>query len=88
LAARVDKMLAAGRITAEEADRVRAASSAGDDVERVVGEIRRRHATEWVAAAVEQDRLSEHEATEVLASVERGDGPGDIRRLRQRRRAE
>jgi hypothetical protein len=88
LAARVDKMLAAGRITTEEAARVRAASEAGEDVERVVGGIRRRHATEWVAAAVEQGRLSEQEAAEVLGAVERGDDPRDNRRLRQRRRGE
>jgi hypothetical protein len=83
LAARVEKMLAAGRITADEAERVRAAPNTGD-LDAVVDEIRRRHAAEWAAAAVANGRITDEEASEILAALERGDDVQSIRRLRNR----
>lgn len=46
LAVRVDKMLTAGRITAEEVNRVRLAADA-DALAAVLGNIPRRHIAEW-----------------------------------------
>jgi hypothetical protein len=75
----VDKMLAAGRITADEAERIRAAATQGD-VDQAVAEIRRRHALEWAATAVGDARLSDDEAADLVAAVERGESPKIIRR--------
>ena len=50
----------------------------------MVDEIRRRHAVEWAAAAVAKGRMTDEEASEILAALERGDDVQSIRRLRNR----
>jgi hypothetical protein len=84
LVARIEKMLAAGRITEDEAARVRAAAETGM-IDDVVREIQVRHAREWLAAAVAEGRVSERDAAEALDRLERGDDPDAIRALRRRR---
>jgi hypothetical protein len=83
LRARVDKMLAAGRVTAEDAARVRAAAD-GDDLGAVVAEIRRRHAAEWVARMVEAGRIEPSEANVMRHRLERGEDPHSLLRSRGR----
>jgi hypothetical protein len=83
LVARIEKMLAAGRITEDEAARVRAAETG--TIDDVVREIQLRHAREWRAAAVAEGRVSERDAAEALDRLERGDDPDAIRALRRRR---
>jgi DNA-binding FrmR family transcriptional regulator len=82
LAARIDKMLAAGRITEDEAAQVWAAAESGT-IDDVVREIQVRHAREWLAAAVAEGRVSERDAAEALDRLERGDDPDAIRALRR-----
>ena len=84
MASRIDKMLAAGRITEEEADRVRAAAESGD-LGTAVNEIRARHVREWVAHQVQAGHLSQADADEVLERAERGEDPGSIRSALRRR---
>ena len=83
--ARVDKLLAAGRITADEAAAIRRAVEAGDDLETAVRAVRLRHAREWVTTAVAQGRLTQADADEALARLEAGEDPSVLRDLRRRR---
>jgi hypothetical protein len=85
LAARVDKMLAAGRVTEDEAARVHTAAEAGADVDAVVGEIRLRHARDWVDREVQRGRMTRADADDILERLGRGDDPGPLRGLRRRR---
>ena len=84
-AARVEKMLASGRISEDEAARVRAAVASGGDVDGAVGQIRLRHAQEWVAAAIGDGRMTQAEADDVLARLAGGEDPRTVRRGRHRR---
>jgi hypothetical protein len=81
LRARVDKMLAAGRVTAEDAARVRAAAD-GDDLGAVVAEIRRRHAAEWLERMVKAGRIELREAEVMRRRLKRGEDPHSVLRSR------
>ncbi|MFN2608770.1 MAG: hypothetical protein ABR511_12915 [Acidimicrobiales bacterium] len=84
LESRLEKMVAAGRVTEAEAAAVRAADAAGD-AEPAIRRIQARHATEWINAAVDKGRLSRVEADEALARLDRGEDPALLRGLRHRR---
>ena len=79
-------MLAAGRVTAEEAARVNAAED-GPEVEAALVAIRRRHATERVQAELAAGRLDKREADSFLERLAAGEDPETLRGLLPRRRA-
>jgi demethoxyubiquinone hydroxylase (CLK1/Coq7/Cat5 family) len=83
--AQVSKMLEAGRITPEEAERLRATEGT-DEFERVVAAIRVRHAGEHMAAAVVQGEMTEEESDAYLERLRSGEHPDGLRaRLRKHR---
>ena len=84
MTARVDKVLAAGRITEDEAERVRNAAECGN-LEPVVGEIRRRHVRDWLVTAVADGRMTQAEADGIVGRLERGEDPRPLRGGRGRR---
>ena len=78
LLARLDKMVAAGRITAEDAVRLRAAGDSAD-LEAEVRRIRLRHATARVDEAVADGGLAPEEAEALLGRVRNGEHPRGLR---------
>ena len=85
IVAQADKMLEAGRITPEEAERLRATEGT-DEFERVVAAIRARHAGAHMAAAVTQGEMTQEEADASLERLRRGEHPDGLRaRLRKHR---
>lgn len=81
---RLDKMVAAGRVTDEEAERVRAAADSGERDE-AVREIRLRHARARVGAEVRDGRVTQDEADLILRRLENGEHPRLLRGLRRRK---
>lgn len=82
---RVEKMLAAGRITEEEAARVRAeATEGGGGAGASVIAIRLRHAREWLERQVAGGHMTQEEADEALDRLGRGEDPSVIRQVRRR----
>jgi len=71
---RVTKMAKAGRVTAEEADRVSSAANA-EELERAVGEIRARHARVRLDTDVAEGRMTESEADLFIERLKRGEDP-------------
>ena len=85
--AQLHKMVQAGRITEDEAARLRAAAGTSE-FDRVMGEIRARHASSRLEAAVRSGEMTEDEATHHLERIEQGEHPSGLRsRLRQNRKA-
>ena len=78
-------MLEAGRVTEEEAEHVRSATGS-DEVGAAVGEIRLRHAKEWLDKAVGDGRLTAEEAATVLERLRTGKDPSALRGLVRERR--
>lgn len=75
---RLDAMVASGRVSEEEAARLRAAEDTAQfDV--VVAGIRARHAQVHTDAAVEADRMSQDEADELLGRVSAGEHSRELR---------
>jgi hypothetical protein len=78
---RLDKMVDAGRLTAEDAERLRAAEpSERDDIVRA---IRLNHVKAKLDPAVHDGRVSQHEADDILSRLANGERPRFLRRLRQ-----
>lgn len=75
---RLDKMLAAGRLTDEEAQRLRSATTA-DGREEVARAIQLRHARARIDEAVENGSVAEAETTALVERLESGE---DLRFLR------
>lgn len=73
-------MVRAGRITPEEAERVRSAAT-DDEREAAIAAIRGRHAGERVAAAVAAGELSPGDADDARRRLAEGEDPEGIRRL-------
>jgi hypothetical protein len=71
---RVTKMLKAGRITEEEAERVRAAAAQGE-ADSVVHEIRLKHIKARVDVAVADGQLAPEEADTLLERAASGERP-------------
>jgi hypothetical protein len=78
---RLDKMVAAGRITDEEAERLRAAEPGQRD--DIVREIRLNHARAKLGGAVEEGRLTQGEADDILGRLAKGERPRFLGRFRQ-----
>jgi polyhydroxyalkanoate synthesis regulator phasin len=80
---RLDAMVASGRITQEEAARVRAAEESGEfDV--AVREIRLRHARARLDQVVEDGRVTKAEADALRERLNKGDDPRIVRSLGRR----
>jgi|SRR5215204_701220 len=77
---RLDRMLARGRITPEEANRVRDAKDQAEQHAALTA-IRTRHARDRVAAAMAEGRIQADEADEVLQRLAEGEDPKAVRRL-------
>jgi polyhydroxyalkanoate synthesis regulator phasin len=81
----VDKMVATGRITKEEADELRATEGT-PQFDVVVGAIRARHAGAHLRAAVAAGEMSQAEANAAVAQLRSGAHPKGLRaRLRMHR---
>ncbi len=78
-------MVTTGRVTEVEAERLRATATPGD-FDDAARDIRRRHVTASVDAAVEDGSLSKQEAEAILERLENGADPRFLRDLRRRLR--
>jgi hypothetical protein len=74
----IDKLLASGQLTDEEAARLRAALAHGGRDE-VVREIRVRHAEAALAGAVQDGRMTQHEADGYLDRLRAGEHSRSLR---------
>ena len=75
----LDRMVAAGRVTTQEAERLRGATDAAG-FEAVLGEIRARHAGPELEAAVQAGQLTGAEAEDLRHRIGHGDHPRGLRR--------
>jgi hypothetical protein len=80
---RLDKMVAAGRLTDDEAARLRAAKSAVER-EDLARAIQVRHARRRIDEAVENGRLTEAEAKDYVDRLDSGEDLKFLRGLRRR----
>jgi hypothetical protein len=78
---RLSRLVAAGRITADDADRVRAAADAGD-AEPEMRRVRLAHARALVDAAVMAGRLSPDDGAAVMSRFEANGDPRPLHTLR------
>ncbi|HEX4434946.1 MAG TPA: hypothetical protein VH012_08945 [Acidimicrobiales bacterium] len=76
---RLDGMVAAGRITTQEASRLRAAAGTAE-FDAVLAGIRARHARAHTDAAVAAGTMSPDDAESSLARVRAGEHSGELRR--------
>jgi len=74
----VDKMLTSGRITEEEAVRLRATEGTAE-FDAAVGEIRARHAGAHMEVAIADGEMSQEEADGYLKSLRNGEHPKGLR---------
>jgi hypothetical protein len=82
---RLDTMVAAGRITPEEAAALRAAEGT-PDFDAATGAIRARHAGKHMEGAITSGEMSKAEASGYLERLRRGEHPEGLRaRLRKHR---
>lgn len=75
---RLDKLVASGRLTADEADQLRAAQLTGQ-AEGVLNSIRARHAAASLRAAVDSGNLNPAEADRILEQIRAGDHTPELR---------
>jgi polyhydroxyalkanoate synthesis regulator phasin len=81
----VDKMVASGRITEEEAAQLRATEGTAE-FDAAVGAIRARHAGAHMEAAIADGEMSKEEADDYLERLREGEHPKGLRtRLRMHR---
>ncbi len=81
----VDKMVASGRITEAEAERLRATEGTADFDAAIAG-IRARHASAQMESAVGAGEMSQEEADRYLDRLRSGEHPEGLRaRLRKHR---
>jgi polyhydroxyalkanoate synthesis regulator phasin len=81
----VDKLVKSGRITEEEAVRLRATEGTGE-FDAAVGEIRARHASAHMDRAIANGEMSQEEADGYLGRLRNGEHPKGLRaRLRKHR---
>lgn len=78
---RLDKLVEAGRITEEEAERLRAAEPGERD--DLIREIRLNHAKAKLDPAVEDGRLTQDEADDILGRLANGERPRFLGPLRR-----
>ena len=81
----LDKMVASGQMTSEEADRLRKTQGT-PEFEAAMLDVRLRHAGERLDSAVSEGQMSRQEADEQLERLRRGEHPKGLRaRLRAHR---
>ena len=82
-----DKLVASGRLTPEEAERLRAADDHADAMQ-VVRDVRTRHASERLDAAVAEGSVSRGEADTIIGRIRGGEHSralhADLARFRAR----
>ena len=78
--ARLDHMVAAGRVTPDEAARLRDADDA-EEFELAMGAIRARHAGARLNAAVDSGHMTRGDADEWKGRLRAGDHPRELRGL-------
>src|ERR1700729_2613926 len=82
----LDRMVSAGRVSPQEAERLREAPDA-DEFEAALGDVRARHASADLDAAVADGHLAQPEADDLLHRLRRGEhAPGLRKNLRQWRK--
>lgn len=82
----LDKMVATGRVTEDEAAALRATSNT-EEFERAMGAIRARHASEHMQSAITAGEMTPKEADGYLDELRRGEHPTGLRaRLSKHRR--
>ena len=74
----LDKMVASGRITEDEATDLRAATGT-EQFQRAVGAIQARHAGEHMESAIAAGEMTQAEADAYLDRLRRGDHPKGLR---------
>lgn len=79
LLAQLDKMVESGRVTDEEAAQLRAAGDDHDQFDRVIRNIRQRHASPKLDAAVQAGEMTAEEATGHLADLGHGSHDAELR---------
>jgi len=82
---RLTKMVAAGRLTEEEAKRMRAASTASER-EEAARTVQMRHARSRLEEAVDSGRLTPAEAEAFVERLDRGEDVSILRGVRRRAR--
>ena len=81
----LDKMVASGRITEEEAERLRATEGSAD-FDAAVGQIRVRHAGAHMDKAIAEGEMTQEEADGYVERLRGGEHPEGLRaRLRKHR---
>jgi hypothetical protein len=81
----LDKMVASGQVTPEEAERMREAQGK-PEFEAAVLDVRLRHAGERLHSAVDAGQMSQREADDQLDRLRKGEHPKGLRaRLRAHR---
>jgi len=79
----IDKMVRSGRITEEEAERLRAAEGT-PDFDAAVAAIRTRHAGPRIDAAVADGAMSQEQADGYLEHIRKGEHPRGLRAMLRR----
>ena len=83
----LDKMVASGRMTSEEAKRLRATAGTAE-FETAMGEVRARHASVHLQSAVSAGEMTQEEADDQLQRLRAGEHPKGLRaRLRKHRKS-
>jgi len=75
----LDRMVESGRVTQDEAVRLRAARGDAEAFDSVATEIRVRHATPKLMAAVERGKMTQTEADIALEQLRAGEHPRSLR---------
>jgi hypothetical protein len=81
----LDKMVSSGRVTDDEAARLRTANGT-DEFGQVVNEIRMRHASVHMAQSVADGHITMKESESYLEQIRHGEHPRDLRSRLGRRR--
>ena len=82
---RLDRLVEAGRLSEEEAERLRTAAASGE-LDDAVRQIRLKHARVRICAAVEGRQLTQDEADAIVERLENGEDPRFLHALRRRLR--
>ncbi len=85
LVEKLDRMVKAGRLSEEEAERLRAAATS-DELDEAAREIQLGHARTRVAAAVEDGSLTQDEARAMFDRLDQGEDPRFLRGVGRRPR--
>jgi hypothetical protein len=75
----LDRMVASGRVTEDEAARLRAAEGDAEAFDAAAREIRVRHATPKLVAAVQGGKMTQGEADTVLEQLRAGEHSRSLR---------